>query len=100
METIICLANTPGSDKEISILAGLLGNGQRQLSSVIAAYILNLGFGEDQKARMHDLVTHNQGDALSPDEKEELIAFGKAGDALAILKSEARRALRTPRPIS
>jgi hypothetical protein len=43
---------------------------------------------------MHDLVVRNQGDALSPTEKEELFAFGKAGDLLAILKSKARRTLK------
>ena len=43
--------------------------------------------------RMHDLAVRNQGDELSPAEKEELFAFGKAGDLLAILKSKARRTL-------
>ena len=42
---------------------------------------------------MHDLVVRNQSDSLSPSEKEELAAFGKAGDLLAILKSQARRTL-------
>jgi hypothetical protein len=35
----------------------------------------------------------NQHDALSSAENEEFLAFGKAGDLLAILKSEARRSL-------
>jgi hypothetical protein len=42
---------------------------------------------------MHDLVVRNQADALTPAEKEEMHAFGKAGDLLAILKSKARRTL-------
>jgi hypothetical protein len=42
---------------------------------------------------MHDLAVRNQKDALSPAEKEELSAFGKAGDILSILKSKARRTL-------
>jgi hypothetical protein len=42
---------------------------------------------------MHDLVVRNQDDALTPAGKEELFAFGKAGDLLAILKSKARRVL-------
>jgi hypothetical protein len=40
------------------------------------------------------LAVRNQHDDLSPAEKEELFAFGKAGDLLSILKSKARRTLR------
>lgn len=87
------VTNVQGDDKEVLILAGLLGNGQSPLSEEIARYILNLGFSENEKSRMHDLAARNQKDALSPAEKAELIAFGKAGDILAILKSKARRAL-------
>jgi hypothetical protein len=59
----------------------------------MARHILGLGFSERDKARMHDLAVRNQEEALSPAEKEELFAFGKAGDLLAILKSKARRTL-------
>jgi hypothetical protein len=59
----------------------------------VARYILDLGFSDRDKARMHDLAVRNQEDALSPVESYELIAFGKAGDLLAILKSKARRKL-------
>jgi hypothetical protein len=60
----------------------------------MARYLLNLGFGDEDKARMHDLAVRNQDDALSPAEKEELFAYAKAGTLLSILKSRARRALR------
>ena len=63
------------------------------ISEEMARQILGLDFSEGDKARMHDLVVRNQDDALSPSEKEELLAFGKAGDLLAILKSKARRTL-------
>ena len=42
---------------------------------------------------MHDLAVGNQDDALSPPEKEELVAYAKASSLLSILKSKARRAL-------
>ena len=80
-------------EKEVSILAGILGNGRKQLTKEIARYILDLGFTDEENSRMHDLVVRNQKDALSPIEKEELTAFGKAGDILSILKSKARRTL-------
>ena len=52
---------------------------------------------------MHDLAVRNQRDVLSAVEKEELLAFGRAGDLLSILKSKARRTLGTklaPRSVS
>ena len=57
------------------------------------AYVLTLGSSERDKARMHDLLVRNQEGALTPAEKEEMHAFGKAGDLLAILKAKARRTL-------
>jgi hypothetical protein len=81
------------SQSEITILARVLSNGQGQLPAEMARYILTLGFGKHDKARMHDLVVRNQDDALSAAEKEELLAYAKAGSLLSILKSKARRVL-------
>ena len=81
------------SQSEIDILARVLGNGRDQMPPDIARYILKLGFSDGDKARMHDLAVRNQDDALSPAEKEELVAYAKAGCLLSILKSKARRAL-------
>jgi hypothetical protein len=83
------------SSSEVGILARVLGNERGRLSSMMARYLLSLGFGDEDKARMHDLAVRNQNDALSPDEKQELLAYGKAGTLLSILKSKARRTLRT-----
>ena len=74
-------------------LARILGNGDGQLPQDLARYILTLGFSERDKARMHDLAVRNQEDALTPAEKAEMHAFGKAGDLLSILKANARRTL-------
>lgn len=59
----------------------------------MARHILSLRISDYDKARMHDLAVRNQDDALSPAEKEELSAYGEAGDLLAILQSRARRTL-------
>ena len=82
----------PG-ENEVTILARILGNEDGQLPKDLARYILKLGFSERDKARMHDLAVRNQNDELTPEEKEEMFAFGKAGDLLSILKSKARRTL-------
>lgn len=78
---------------EVTILARVLGNERGQLPRELARYILDLGFSDRDKARMHDLVLRNQDGALTPAEQEEMHAYGKAGDLLAILKSKARRTL-------
>ncbi len=86
-------ATSHATENEVTILARILGNERGQLSPEMARHILNLGFTDSEKTRMHDLAVRNQEDALSPAEKELLLAFGKAGDLLAILKSKARRTL-------
>jgi hypothetical protein len=89
------MATQPAQDREneVTILARVLGNGNGELPGEMARYILNLRFSDRDKARMHDLAVRNQAAALSPAEKDELSAFGKVGDVVAILKSKARRAL-------
>jgi hypothetical protein len=87
-------SNTQARETEVTILARVLGNGGGELSAEMARHILDVGFSDCDTARMHDLLVRNQEDALSPGEKEELLAFGKAGDMLAILKSKARRTLK------
>jgi hypothetical protein len=85
-------ANGAGQN-EITILARILGNDRAQLPPDVARYILTLGFSKRDKTRMHDLALRNQEDGLAPSEKEELLAYAKAGSLLSILKSRARRAL-------
>ncbi len=81
------------SQNEVAILTRVFGNGQDQMPADVARYILTLGFNERDKVRMHELAVGNQADDLSPLEKEELIAYAKAGSLLSILKSKARRVL-------
>ena len=88
-------ATNQAGPSEVTILARVLGNGPGRLPPTIARYLLNLGFGEQDRARMHDLAVRNQDDSLSPQEKEELFAYAKAGTLLSILNSRARRALRS-----
>jgi hypothetical protein len=82
-----------GSENEVTILARFQGNGDGPLPRDIARYVLDLEINARDKARMHDLAVRNQDDALTPAEKEEMHAFGKASTLLSILKSKARRTL-------
>ena len=79
---------------EAIIIARVLGTEGGPLSPNLARHILDRSFSEADKARMHDLATRNQDDALSKSEKRELMAYAKTGTLLSILKSQARRALR------
>ena len=89
-------ATRHASENEVTILARILGNENGQLPQDLARYILDLSVSERDKARMHDLAVRNQDDDLTPAEKEEMFAFGKATTLLSILKSKARRALGVP----
>jgi hypothetical protein len=89
------LSTTNGNGlSDVTILARILGNDEGKLPVPMARYILTRSFSEADKARMHDLAVRNQSDALSADEKEELLAYAKAGSLLSILKSRARQVLR------
>jgi hypothetical protein len=85
---------TPAGDTEVTIFARIFDDEHGLLPLELARSILNAGFNERDKARMHDLAVRNQADALSPAEKEELHGFAKAGTLLGILKSKARRTLK------
>jgi hypothetical protein len=82
------------SPSDVEILARLLGNGNGRMPRPIARYVLHLEFTSEEKARMHDLAVRNQADALSPQEKEEMFAYARAGTILSILCSRARQALK------
>jgi hypothetical protein len=86
-------ATHQSGESEVTILARFLGNGDGPLPKDVARYLLDLSISERDKARMHDLAVRNQDDALTPAEKEEMHAYGKAATILSILKSKARRAL-------
>ncbi len=86
-------AATQNRENEVIILARFLGNGDGQLPNDVARYILDLHVSEGDKARMHDLAVRNQEDGLTPTEKEEMHAYGKATTLLSILKAKARRTL-------
>jgi hypothetical protein len=79
---------------EIAIFARLIKMDDGDLSRELARYILTLGFGEEDQARMHELAEKNQEGALAPEEQEELQNYIKAGHLLALLHSKARRSLR------
>jgi hypothetical protein len=86
-------ATGPAGRSEVAILAQVLGNGTGRMSPALARHVLTLGFGDEDKSRMHELAEKNRDDRITPAERDELLAYVKAGDLLGILKSKARRSL-------
>ncbi len=78
---------------EVAIFGRLLRADEGNLSPELARYLLTVGFEPSDQARMQDLATRNQEGALSPEEKEELPSYVKAGHLLALLHSKARKSL-------
>ncbi len=87
------MTNGRNTNPEITILGRMLGGGDDTLPPAIARYVLSLSPSARDRARMHDLATRNREAVLTPAEKEELLAYAKAGTLMSILKSKARRAL-------
>ena len=82
---------------EIAIFARVIKANDGDLSRELARYILTLGFDEQDQARMRELAESNQEGTLSPEEREELQNYVKAGRMLALLHSKARRSLKVSR---
>jgi hypothetical protein len=93
-------APTPQPTSELAILGRLLDANKGGLSPELARYILTLGFGEEDQARMTDLASRNQEGALAGEEKQELDGYVKAGHLLALLHSKARKALAPRKKVS
>jgi hypothetical protein len=85
---------TRAGTSEVAIFGRLIKAHDGDLSRELARYILTLGFGEEDQARMGDLAARNREGALSPEEKEELQNYVKAGHLLALLHSKARKSLK------
>jgi hypothetical protein len=82
---------------EMLIFERLLRNGHGDLNADLARYLLTLGFGDEEKARMHELAVRNQEGAATPAEVEELLDFANAGFLLGIPHAKARKALKKKR---
>src|SRR5262245_59251423 len=78
---------------EAAIFGRLIRVDHGNLPQQLARYILTLGFDETDQVRMSDLAARNQDGSLSPEEKEELMNYVKAGHLLALLHSKARKSL-------
>lgn len=82
---------------EAEIFARLWDNKESVLPLPLARHILKLKFGATDQVRMHDLAEKNREQGLTASEQDEIDAYIRVGDLLAILQSRARRRLKKER---
>lgn len=82
---------------EITIFGRLIESGEGGLSPQAARYILSIGFGPEERERMHLLAQKAQEGTLTAAEKIEIDGYERVGTLLSIWKSKARKALKQHR---
>jgi hypothetical protein len=89
---------TPQLDtSEVAIFSRVLEPDQATLSIAAVESILGLGFKQADKDRMAELSAKAKQGTLSPEEQEAISNYERVGHALSLMKSKARRSLKSSR---
>lgn len=84
------------AESEGRILSRLIRPDRDNLSAEAARALLGLRFDPEDLDRIHILVSRNQDDALTAEEKRELEGYLRVGRFLDLVHSKARRSLQRP----
>jgi hypothetical protein len=79
---------------DAAILARLIHPEEDNLPAEAAKALLNIRFDRHDLDRIHDLVTKNQDDALTPADKADLESYLRVSSFLDLMHAKARRSLR------
>jgi hypothetical protein len=79
---------------DAAILARLVHPEQDNLPAVTAKAFLKMRFETEDLDRIHDLVTRNQDDALTPTERADLESYLRVSSFLDLMHAKARRSLK------
>ena len=79
---------------EAAILTRLIRPGDDSLPAEAAKALLNIRFDSGDLDRIHELVTKNQDDALTPAEKADLESYLRVSSFLDLVHAKARRSLK------
>ena len=82
---------------ETAILSRLIRPDDDSLTADAAEALLRIRFEQGDLDRIHDLVTRNQEDRLTPAEQVELENYRRVSFLLDLLHSKARRSLKNAR---
>jgi hypothetical protein len=83
---------SPGNDA--ATLARLIHPEQDDLPADVAKAMLAVRFDSGELARIHELLTKNQDDALTPAEKADLESYLRVSSFFDLMRAKARRSLR------
>lgn len=80
---------------EVAIFGRMLDANRSALTLATARNILEFGFAEDDQQRMQVLSAQAKQGSLSAIEQEEMNNYEKVGHMLSLMKSRARRLLKS-----
>ena len=80
---------------DTAILSRLIRPDDDSLSAEAAEALLRIRFEQRDLDRIHDLMTRNQEDRLTPAERVELESYRRVSFLLDLMHSKARRSLKT-----
>ncbi len=84
---------------DAAILARLIRPEDANLPAAAAKAWLAIRFDNQDLAQIHELVTKNQDDALTPVVKADLESYLRVSSFLDLMHAKARRSLRKPHQI-
>jgi len=82
-------------DSDAAILSRLIEPEVENLPPEVARYLLNLDFCQSDRDRMHELAAKAREGILTPAEQHEAESYERIGHLVALLRSKARKSLKT-----
>ena len=79
---------------DAAVLARLIRPNDDNLPAAEARALLNIRFDSRELDRIHELVTKNQDDALTPAEKADLESYLRVSAFVDLIHAKARRSLK------
>jgi hypothetical protein len=89
-------ADNASLDFEPAIWARLIEAPKAPISLEAARYLISIGFGDADRARMEELMEKSNEGTLTPEEMAELEGYVNIANVLSVLHSRARVALHEP----
>jgi hypothetical protein len=82
------------SSTEAAILCRMVRPQQDDLAAAEAQALLRVDFDRQDLDRLHELVTKNQDDAMTPAEKDELESYLRVSCFIDLMRAKARLSLK------
>jgi hypothetical protein len=82
-------------DSDAAILSRLIEPEVDNLPAEVARYLLSLDFCQNDRDRMYELAAKAREGTLTPAEQHEAESYERIGHLVALLRSKARKSLKT-----